>query len=313
MKLLECSRHQPWSGSKGEQVCTVGGALSVLSWNVLAPSTAEGTEIFRRERLPALLEVLDLYTSCDIICLQEVEIGAFLQPVRDFLEERGFETAVQEREGHTFVNVTFFHHSLRLSWSMSRSRIFLTGFLMASGHEVCVVNVHLDSKKEDQRASQLSKSLQKMSQKRSTFQVVCGDFNTDLSQDIPLTEMLAEYGLSRAPMRGLTHTLGGALDHLCSTRGLAPRRVLCAASRSIIGVRATGKGCPSDHLPVACEFEILEPLWQCPRMTSAAVPADVAAEWAELLELGTRTSHVAPRDRLPVRIRRGRSLGVCPR
>lgn len=41
MKLLECSRHQPWSGSKGEQVCTVGGALSVLSWNVLAPSTAE--------------------------------------------------------------------------------------------------------------------------------------------------------------------------------------------------------------------------------------------------------------------------------
>lgn len=25
--------------------------------------------------------------------------GAFLQPVRDFLEERGFETAVQEREG----------------------------------------------------------------------------------------------------------------------------------------------------------------------------------------------------------------------
>ncbi|CAK9112682.1 unnamed protein product [Durusdinium trenchii] len=261
MKLLECSRHQPWSGSKGEQVCTVGGALSVLSWNVLAPSTAEGTEIFRRERLPALLEVLDLYTSCDIICLQEVEIGAFLQPVRDFLEERGFETAVQEREGHTFVNVTFFHHSLRLSWSMSRSRIFLTGFLMASGHEVCVVNVHLDSKKEDQRASQLSKSLQKMSQKRSTFQVVCGDFNTDLSQDIPLTEMLAEYGLSRAPMRGLTHTLGGALDHLCSTRGLAPRRVLCAASRSIIGVRATGKGCPSDHLPVACEFEILEPLW----------------------------------------------------
>ena len=28
-----------------------------------------------------------------------------------------------------------------------------------------------------------------------TFQVVCGDFNTDLSQDIPLTEMLAEYGL----------------------------------------------------------------------------------------------------------------------
>ncbi|CAK9112681.1 unnamed protein product [Durusdinium trenchii] len=241
MKLLECSRHQPWSGSKGEQVCTVGGALSVLSWNVLAPSTAEGTEIFRRERLPALLEVLDLYTSCDIICLQEVEIGAFLQPVRDFLEERGFETAVQEREGHTFVNVTFFHHSLRLSWSMSRSRIFLTGFLMASGHEVCVVNVHLDSKKEDQRASQLSKSLQKMSQKRSTFQVVCGDFNTDLSQDIPLTEMLAEYGLSRAPMRGLTHTLGGALDHLCSTRGLAPRRVLCAASRSIIGVRATGK------------------------------------------------------------------------
>lgn len=26
-------------------------------------------------------------------------------------------------------------------------------------------------------------------------------------------------------------------------------------------------------------------------MTSAAVPADVAAEWAELLELGTRTSN----------------------
>ena len=42
----------------------------------------QGTEIFRRERLPALLEVLDLYTSCDIICLQEVEIGQLSQVAR---------------------------------------------------------------------------------------------------------------------------------------------------------------------------------------------------------------------------------------
>lgn len=287
MKLKCLPRNQPWA-SKDEE-----NSLCIMSWNVLAPTLAEtwpGQREFREERLAALLEVLDLYASCDIVCLQELEVGISLELVQSFLEEKGFDVAVQDREGHPVINATFFRRSLlRLSWVISRSRILLTGLLLPSGHEVSVMNVHLDSKQQDQRAAQLTKSLQKMSMARSTYQVVCGDFNTNLALDTHLSDLLAEHRLFRTPTKGFTHSLGSALDHLCSTQHLAPRRVLQPASQHHLQ-GLPNKECPSDHLPVAATFELLLPQWQCPALPVARLPPQLLMEWSELLALGLRSN-----------------------
>lgn len=287
MKLKCLPRNQPWA-SKDEE-----NNLCIMSWNVLAPTLAEtwpGQREFREERLAALLEVLDLYASCDILCLQELEVGISLELVQSFLEEKGFDVAVQDREGHPVINATFFRRSLlRLSWVASRSRILIVGLLLPSGHEVSVMNVHLDSKQHDQRAAQLTKSLQKMSMARSTYQVVCGDFNSNLALDTHLSDLLAEHSLFRTPTKGFTHSLGAALDHLCSTEHLAPRRVLQAASRQDLQ-GLPNKECPSDHLPVAATFELLFPQWQCPALPVAQLPPQLLMEWSELLASGLRSN-----------------------
>lgn len=286
MKLKSLPRNQPWA-SKDEE-----NNLCIMSWNVLAPTLAEtwpGQREFREERLSAMLEVLDLFASCDILCLQELEVGISLELVQSFLEEKGFDVAVQDREGHPVINATFFRRSLRLSWVTSRSRVLITGLLLPNGHEVSVMNVHLDSKQQDQRAAQLTKSLQKMSMARSTYQVVCGDFNSNLALDTHLSDLLAEHGLFRTPTKGCTHSLGSALDHLCSTQHLAPRRVLQPASqRQLQGL--PNKECPSDHLPVAASFELLLPQWQCPALPVARLPPELLMDWSELLALGLRSN-----------------------
>jgi len=287
MKLKCLPRNQPWA-SKDEE-----NHLCIMSWNVLAPTLAEtwpGQRDFREERLAALLEALDLFASCDILCLQELEVGISLELVQSFLEEKGFDVAVQDREGHPVINATFFRRSLlRLSWVISRSRVLITGLLLPSGHEVSVMNVHLDSKQQDQRAAQLTKSLQKMSMARSTYQVVCGDFNSNLAMDTHLSNLLADHGLFRTPTKGFTHSLGSALDHLCSTQDLAPRRVLQPASqRQLQGL--PNKECPSDHLPVAASFELLLPQWQCPALPVARLPPQLLMEWSELLAQGLRSN-----------------------
>lgn len=283
MKLEWWPRCQPWAMAKE-------GDLSVMSWNLLAPSKAEGAA-FHLKRLPALLEVLDLYTSCDILCFQELEVGASLELVQSFLEEKGFDAAIQDREGYHIVNATFFRRArLRLSWIISRSRILLTGLLLPSGHEILVMNVHLDAQRPEYRISQLTKALQKMSMVRSTYQVVCGDFNADLASDVALCDLLSEQGLFRTPTRGRTHSLRLALDHLCSNETLMPVRLLCpASSQQLEGLPK--QECPSDHLPVAATYQILAKTWHYPRlMEDASLPPELLVEWSELLMLGLCSS-----------------------
>eukprot|EP00490_Sorites_sp_Unknown_P018165 CAMPEP_0114695034 /NCGR_PEP_ID=MMETSP0191-20121206/70898_1 /TAXON_ID=126664 /ORGANISM="Sorites sp." /LENGTH=189 /DNA_ID=CAMNT_0001990761 /DNA_START=201 /DNA_END=770 /DNA_ORIENTATION=+ len=127
-----------------------------------------------------------------------------------------------------------------------------------------------------------------MSLARSTYQVICGDFNTNLSSDEPLTELLSQDGLFRTPTKGFTHSHQRALDHLCSNDALVPRCVLRAAT----GEELRGlpkKECPSDHLPVAATFEVVVVKWQCPELLplgQSLVPTELLAEWSALVAFG---------------------------
>eukprot|EP00435_Cladocopium_sp_Y103_P036477 s2400_g9.t1 len=318
MKLKCLPRNQPWA-SKDEE-----NNLCIMSWNVLAPTLAEtwpGQREFREERLAALLEVLDLYASCDILCLQELEVGISLELVQSFLEEKGFDVAVQDREGHPVINATFFRRSLlRLSWVASRSRILIVGLLLPSGlSDECPLGFEATRSKGRTTDKVSAKDehgeiepLHKAKDRTMKSKVVCGDFNSNLALDTHLSDLLAEHSLFRTPTKGFTHSLGAALDHLCSTEHLAPRRVLQAASRQDLqglpnkerlrgrwwlaqGSRKlrASKGmpeCPSDHLPVAATFELLFPQWQCPALPVAQLPPQLLMEWSELLASGLRSN-----------------------
>ncbi|CAJ1359736.1 unnamed protein product [Effrenium voratum] len=246
------------------------------------------------QRLCALLRALELYMACDILCFQELEIGASLEPVQGFLEERGFLSVVQDREGYPVVNATFFRPWLRLTWTSSRSRILLAGLLLPSGREVCVANVHLDARRGPQREAQLGKSLLKLEQARSSYKIVCGDFNTDLTTD-PLFGILRVYGLFRAPTSGLTHANGAGLDHLCAGRALQPRLVLHSGVRELRALlgRLPCEEYPSDHLPVAVRFDIVSASdWPTPRLSSPNLPSELRAAWADLAVQHTQSRNL---------------------
>lgn len=238
--------------------------ISVLAWNLLAPSYDRSGLDWQGIRLPQLKFWLRRFVACDVMCFQEVDLGESLTVISEFLAAHGYTAVVQERKGFPVVTATFFKASLfRLLWSHHRSRALVIGLALADGCELCVANVHLeaggDDRNENQRRAQLTSVLKRL---RGNG-IVCGDFNSDLEHGSQLHSNLVDTGLVRAPTRGITlaQASGGSntLDHIWATENLKACCVLGSSAQELEIIQSTGipnESHPSDHLPIAAMFRL---------------------------------------------------------
>lgn len=274
-----------------------GDDLSVLSWNVLAPSYDNDCMSWEGARLPELKSWLQRFAACDVICLQEVDVKKSLAEISDVLKSCGFTAVVQDRKGFPVVNVTFFKHArFRLLWTQPRSRALVVGLALPDGSDLCVANVHLEAggagSNERQRNAQLASVLKRV----SGASVICGDFNSSLEQESLLRAQLATAGLARAPTKGITlaQTSGysDVLDHIWASESLTTRLVLGSSPETLLAITASGipnATHPSDHLPIAATFCIKQnpsqgqAILNVPNVQIPASPAeDMRQEWLQI-------------------------------
>eukprot|EP00931_Biecheleriopsis_adriatica_P003811 TRINITY_DN10556_c0_g1_i1.p1 TRINITY_DN10556_c0_g1~~TRINITY_DN10556_c0_g1_i1.p1 ORF type:complete len:380 (-),score=79.52 TRINITY_DN10556_c0_g1_i1:70-1209(-) len=250
------------------------GELSVFSWNLLAPSLVRDDDPsdcldWDSVRLPATRRWLERYTTCDILCFQEVEKGCSLEPLQEFLVQKGYKVVVQDKGDFPVVNVTFYKADrLRLEWEQHRSRVLLVGLSLPDGRVLGVANVHLEAGNtqhdEGQRRSQLESALKKMKARKPWCSIVCGDFNSSLSEGEPLHMLLTNGGLTRAAASGPTFARprwADTFDHVFSCERLRAKVVLgssAAAMKEILAGLPNAE-IPSDHLPIAASFHVEEP------------------------------------------------------
>lgn len=273
-----------------------GDTLSIVSWNLLAPSLDRSGLDWTLVRLPAFTHWVHRFAAADIVCFQEVDLACgALEDVQRVMTPLGFDALVQEKGAPSFVNATFFKRSrFKLSWAEPRSRALLAGLVMADGRELGVANVHLQAGpghgEEKQRVSQTTSALRKLRERASWCEVVCGDFNSPLDCDSPIAEALSEAGLSGAPGKGPTYIVKGyadALDHIWAGQAMKPQAVLASCSRDVRALRKAGlpdERHPSDHLPVAAVFRLLAgAVCRASLQPPASVSEDVREEWLEVL------------------------------
>jgi hypothetical protein len=164
---------------------------------------------------------------------------------------------------------------------------------MADGRELSVANVHLEAggndKNEKQRIAQLASVLKRM----DGSIVVCGDFNSCISQGSSLHVQLVDKALVRAPTSGITLAHPGysdTLDHIWVTQNLVARLVLGSSKEALAAVEIAGipnATHPSDHLPVAATFSFKPPAsmkqqnQSLPVMPSA-ISAEISQEWLQI-------------------------------
>ena len=169
---------------------TCTGAVSVLSWNILADSllqksshvpAAERVWAGRRNRIVAEL----LHADPDIVCLQEVdqlgydEIAAALAPA-------GFAGLRQHKASDYAGQATFWRggrFALAGAWHRSRSMTVVLSDRVDAGRELAIVNVHLEGHpaKSVARVKQLQTTLKELASAHSHHGVViAGDFNCQL-------------------------------------------------------------------------------------------------------------------------------------
>jgi len=271
--------------------------ISVLSWNLLAPSYDRYGLDWQGIRLPQLKLWLRRFVACDVMCFQEVDLGESLMALREFLSAHGYTAVVQERKGFPVVTATFFKASLfRLLWSQHRSRALIIGLALADGRELCVANVHLEAgggeRNENQRKAQLTSVLKRVSGNT----IVCGDFNSDLTHGSQLHSKLVDSGLVRAPTRGFTLAQASGyadiLDHIWASENLKACCVLGSSAQELDIIQATGipnESHPSDHLPIAAMFGLKKSLtceWHPHSLPIVQVPVEpneeVRNEWLQI-------------------------------
>lgn len=269
--------------------------ISVVSWNLLAPSLDRSGLDWAAVRRPALQRSLRRFAAADVICLQELDRSSgALEDVVGLLGELGFEALVQDRSDVPMVNGTFYKgNRFYLAWAEHRSRALLAGLAMEDGRVLGTANVHLQagpgSSEEKQRAAQTASALKRLRAHTSWCEVVCGDFNSCLESESQISQQLGQAGLLRAPASGPTYVVKGyasTLDHICCGRGLKPRVVLGSSRADLEALKTAGlpdESNPSDHLPVAALLEVLGPAAPCSQPPSRVSQA-VREEWAEMLQ-----------------------------
>lgn len=237
--------------------------VSVVTWNLLAPCYDRYGVDWNATRLPEMKRWLERLAGCDVMCFQEVDLKNSLAGISEVLVSNGFTAVVQERRGFPVVNATFFRASrLRLSWTQHRSRALLVGLALQDGLEFCVANVHLeaggDERNEKQRAAQLASVLKRTS--GST--IICGDFNSSLTQESLLRAQMVNDGFVRTPTKGITIAqadtgYADVLDHIWASQDFKVRLVLSSSPGDLAMLQAAGmpnETYPSDHLPVAATY-----------------------------------------------------------
>lgn len=275
--------------------------ISVFSWNLLAQSLSHKHLDWNTVRLPAFHRWLSRYSTCDILCFQEVELGPTFNNLADMLQEFGFDGVVQQRkkdkiETIPHLNATFFKAKrFKLAWSEHRSRALLTGLLLPDGREVGIANVHLQSlakagAQQDQR-SQLTSAVSRLQLRNSRFVVVCGDFNSDLKIGSALHKLLIDAHLTKVPDYGPT-CIGQALDHLWTCNSMRLKTVLGGTRLSNFDfLNLPNDDFPSDHLPVAAGFYVEARTSCIPlQVEPPIVSLDILQEWLELSKLAKRVS-----------------------
>lgn len=273
--------------------------LSICSWNVLAPSYHEeddGALCWESVRKPALRAWLHKLAQYDVLCFQEAERDRMLAEMHDVLGPLGFHSAETTRHD-VLVNATFFKADrFTTAWVERRSRVLLCGLYLKSGAEVIVINVHLEAgDKESQRVCQMRSALSRAAGHRAACTVVCGDFNSTLSSDSQLREMLKETGLVQAqiPPTAVTYSVQGwsaVLDHVWANTTVGRGKVLCSGGTTR-GLELPDEHHPSDHLPVAATFEapaadtvLLAALAKPMTIEAAMHPTDdIMQEWFQVL------------------------------
>jgi len=290
--------------------------VSLLSWNLLAPSYDRNGLDWQGIRLPQLKLWLRRFVACDVLCFQEVDLDKSLTEIREFLSAHGYTAVVQERKEFPVVTATFFKASrLRLLWSQHRSRALVVGLALADGREFCVANVHLEAgggdRNENQRNAQLTSVLKRIGGNT----IVCGDFNSDLTYGSQLHSKLVNSGLIRAPTRGITIAQAsghaGILDHIWASENLKACLVLGSTVQELDTIQATGipnETHPSDHLPIAATFGFKRSLtceWDTDNLSIVKVPTvpneEVRSEWLQICacaEVGGSKQAVREQKRL---------------
>lgn len=268
--------------------------ISVFSWNVLAPLYQE-CDMTWGVRLPALIRCISRFTACDVLCFQEVDRALFLSPLCDTLSAYGFTAVVQERKGFPVVNATFFKsRRLRHSWSDHRSRALLVGLLLANGHEIVIGNVHLEAGAEKvdhaQRRAQLTSALRRLQERKPSYAVICGDFNSAIEEGTHLHHLLHRDGFLRTESGDFcTHAHGTILDHVWAGTALKANLVLGSpyVLDAMLGAGLPSLDNPSDHLPVAALFSVSEPSGKIILAVEIPVVVDevMRQEWLHILRL----------------------------
>jgi len=266
--------------------------VSVISWNLLAQCYHTGNDPdWTTIRLPTLIRTLKQHASCGFLCFQEVDIAHALDHISNELQALGFTAVVQQRRGFQVVNAIFFKTSrMHLTWVDHRSRVLLMTCLL-DDQEIGIANVHLQAgeESEETRISQLTSALHRLHQRNPSYSVVCGDFNSCLSADSKLRELLSSYNLFSAPGVGPTHTSGLVLDHVWAGSSLEVRAVVGSAPAVLDAALAEGFPSaehPSDHLPVGSLFH-LKGSTLCMSSVEFGVPSAICKttlhEWLEIL------------------------------
>lgn len=301
-KILDRLDHFPATHETGE--------LSVLSWNLLAPSAnAADQPDWEEVRWPALQKWLARISACDVLCFQELEPGRSLECVCAMLSAQGFEPVVQEKDHFLRCSTFYKAERLKLIWSQSRSRALLACFALADGRELAVGNMHLQAgpkyQDELQRISQLQSVMRRLSARRPWCQLLCGDYNSELVQGSALLKSLTENNLCRVHAPGPTYiTKNGsaAIDHIFIGQGLRELAVLgsdAAALRAITVAGLPDAEYPSDHLPIAAVLEVepvsrdpttVAPMLHALSAPNASTSMDLVAqlEWIEISRLSCR-------------------------
>eukprot|EP00928_Gymnodinium_smaydae_P093016 TRINITY_DN77035_c0_g1_i1.p1 TRINITY_DN77035_c0_g1~~TRINITY_DN77035_c0_g1_i1.p1 ORF type:complete len:364 (-),score=38.50 TRINITY_DN77035_c0_g1_i1:377-1468(-) len=292
--------------------------MSILSWNVLAPSYDDSGLDWATDRFPSFRRWFDRLATLDVICLQELDVSLGVhQAFCDMLSSHGFIGVVQQRQKATIVNATYVKASrFQVTWTEHRSRVLLCALQTAEGHEVCVANVHLEAgdnlAKDAQRVSQLSSALKYMKSRSAWCNVICGDFNLQLSVGSRLHELMLDAGMAPAPSVGPTISVGGyvdSLDHIWTSSALRPKAIFRSEAqmlRNIISAGLPTVEYPSDHLPVAVLYQMQQNHSRVdPVMPPLDVDATIRKEWLQIVRLtpvvGIKSSKV---DRNRVREQR---------
>jgi len=228
------------------------------------------------------------------VCLQEVDLSNSLAEITSTLAAHGFTAVVQDRKGFNVVNATFFQaRKLRLVWTQHRSRALLVGLTLPNGRELSIANVHLEAGSEMQNESQRRAQLKSVLKRVRGNIVVCGDFNSCMSEDSQLRLQLADAGLVRAPTKGITYATSGyadVLDHIWSSQHMVAHLVLGSSRDALTAIAADGipnVTHPSDHLPVAATFAFRSASPQTPEhhilLEVPSVPSEeMRQEWLQI-------------------------------